>query len=130
MKNNKLFKRSSFLIASALLLAMSCQDEDRFTSQDSQDVTEEALTDSYFQDTDDMASVALQSDNATDGGRIASGGRNITIQDERFCSGAVITIEPADNSTPEVPRGVITVDFGTTGCKDLRDNTRTGKIIF
>lgn len=118
------------MIVSALLLTMSCQDEDRFTSQDSQDVTEEALTDSYFQDTDDMASVALQSDNATDGGRIASGGRDITIQDERFCAGAVITIESTDGSTPDVPKGVITVDFGTTGCKDSRDNTRTGKIIF
>ena len=78
-----------------------------------------------------MAGVALQSDAATNGGRIATGGRSITIQDDRFkCNGIVITIEETAGSTVDVPKGKITVDFGTTGCTDLKGNVRTGKLFF
>jgi hypothetical protein len=131
MKTNKLLKSTTVLMISAIALVSSCNDEERITLKDTQDITEEALTDSYFQDMDDMAGVAVQSDASTAGGRVASGARSITVQDDRFsCSGIVVTIEPDAASTQEVPKGKITVDFGTTGCKDLRGNERTGKLIF
>jgi hypothetical protein len=131
MKNNKLFKGATILMISAITLVSSCSEEDRITSQDSQDITEEAVTDSYFQDMDDMAGIALQSASETNGGRSAIGGRQISIEDDRMnCSGIVINIEPSAQSTVDVPKGVITVDFGTTGCADLRGNIRTGKVIF
>jgi hypothetical protein len=42
----------------------------------------------------------------------------------------VVTIEPDPASTVAVPKGKITVNFGTTGCTDLRGNVRTGKLFF
>lgn len=119
------------MIIAAVALISSCNDEERITAKDTQDISEEAETDSYFQDMDDMAGIAMQSDAATNGGRVATGARTITVQDDRFnCSGIVVTIEPDPNSTLEVPKGKITVDFGTTGCTDARGNVRTGKLFF
>jgi hypothetical protein len=137
MKNNKLLKSTSILMIASIAWMSSCKDEEKISARDTQDVTEEAVTDTYFQDMDDMAGVAVQSDAATNGrladgrtgGRI--GGREVTgvITDDRFkCSGATVTIVADLNST--TPKGVITVNFGTTGCHDLRGNTRTGKLFF
>ncbi|HEY3403802.1 MAG TPA: hypothetical protein VGK59_10475 [Ohtaekwangia sp.] len=120
-------KLSSLCIITAL--ALSCQEEEQgLTRGDTQDITEEALTDSYFQDMDDLGSVAIDapSDETFEGGRKQT---SITINDDRFdCEGVVITINAT--GTPETPQGTITVDFGTTGCTDLRGNVRTGKLIF
>jgi hypothetical protein len=130
MKTNKFFKSTTLLLIS-MVLVYSCKDEDRISQSDTQDIKEEAETDTYFQDMDDMAGVAVQSDPATSTGRSADGARSITIQDDRFnCNGIVVTIEPSPNSTAQLPSGKITVDFGTTGCADLRGNVRKGKLIF
>ena len=115
---------------SATAIVFSCKEDERLTTQDSQDITEEAVTDSYFQDTDDMAGVAVESPSESE----FSGGRGkgtITIDDNRFkCSSITVTLERGANSTPQNPAGVITVDFGTAGCEDLRGNVRKGKLIF
>ncbi len=115
-------------IGAASLLS-SCTDENRLTLEDAQDITEEAVTDSYFQDMDDMAGVAVGSptDDQFSGGRVST---TITITDDRFqCNGIVLTIEPGSESTPNEPYGVLTVDFGE-GCTDLKGNIRSGKLIF
>jgi hypothetical protein len=119
-------------IASLTLIAMvglfsSCKEEDRLTAGDTQDISEEAMTDSYFQDTDDMGGKAIESpdDQEYAGGRKAG---IITIIDDRFCSGASISIDATGNI--ENPQGVITVDFGVLGCSDSRGNIRKGKIKF
>ena len=128
--NNLFGKIAAFALIGGIFFVTSCTDEDRLTLADTQDITEEAITDSYFQDMDDMAGVAIGSPNDTQlsGGRVAS---TITIQDQRFnCEGIVITVEPGPNSTVDVPQGVLTINFGTTGCTDLRGNIRTGKLIF
>jgi hypothetical protein len=128
---NKLLKVTSYFVLGALFVIASCNDEDRVTPEDQQDITEEATTDAYFQDADDMAGIAISADNATAGGRVAAGARTITIQDERFnCSGVVVEITPAANSTSDIPKGTIVVNFGTTGCADAQGNVRKGKIIF
>jgi hypothetical protein len=123
----------SLLIVSAFALVLSCKDEtERLTASDTQDISEEAVTDSYFQDMDDMASVAIETPSDTDYGQ----GRAKTtfeINDSRFkCTGSPITltIEKASGSTVEHPQGVITVDYGTTGCTDANGNIRKGKLIF
>ena len=47
MKTKKLFKSATFLIIAAAVLVSSCnKDEERITIQDTQDLTEEAVTDS------------------------------------------------------------------------------------
>ncbi|MEP6735263.1 MAG: hypothetical protein ABJA70_07085 [Chryseolinea sp.] len=121
------------LAASCLIIGLavmfSCNTEDRLTINDTQEITEESVTDSYYSDMDDMASVtvAAPADNQYSGGRVAT---SLTIQDLRFCAGTVVTITPSDGSTPNEPKGVITVDFGTVGCSDQKGNIRTGKLIF
>ncbi len=111
----------------AATLLYSCKEEDRLTLQDTQDITEEAVTDSYFQDMDDMAGVSLDSQSSTDlnGGRVSS---VLTIGDDRFTC-ATVTLEVTGN--PEAPSGLITVDFGVSpGCTDSKGNTRIGKLYY
>jgi hypothetical protein len=131
MKTKILLKRSSILMIAAICLITSCNDDERITAQDSQDISEEAVTDSYFQDMDDMAGVAVEAPSETEysGGRTQS---TFQVSDTRFrCDGAplTLTLTRSANSTPTTPSGVITVDFGT-GCTDLRGNTRSGKLTF
>lgn len=128
MKTNLFSKVSSLSLMLATVLLLSCQEEERLTRRDTQAITEEALTDSYFQDMDDLGNVAIaaSSDDQLEGGRKSS---TITINDDRFnCDGVEVTIEATGDA--EAPSGIITVDFGTTGCTDLRGNVRTGKLIF
>lgn len=127
---NNLVKIAALAMFGGIFFVTSCTDEDRLTIADTQDITEEALTDSYFQDMDDMAGVAINAPNETQlsSGRIST---TITIEDQRFkCAGVVVTVTPGPNSTVDVPQGVLTIDFGTTGCTDLKGNIRTGKLIF
>jgi hypothetical protein len=131
MKTKNLLKSASIFMIAAIAFITSCNEEERITAQDSQDISEEAVTDSYFQDMDDMAGVAVEAPSDTDfsGGRTNS---TFEVSDTRFrCNGSplTLTLERAANSTPSNPSGVITVDFGT-GCTDLRGNVRTGKLIF
>jgi hypothetical protein len=121
---------SSILLGSMLVLAGCEKDDERLTASDTRDISEEAIVDAYYQDIDDLGNVAIDapSDNQYSGGRTKT---TITIEDERFsCDGVVVTIEPGVNSTIEEPYGVLTVDFGTAGCTDLRGNIRKGKLIF
>ncbi|NJM26767.1 MAG: hypothetical protein HC859_16115 [Bacteroidia bacterium] len=130
---NKSFLRAASVAAIVgVSLISACVDEDRLTVQDVADVTEEAVSDYYYQDMDDMSGVTIgtPTDEQYEGGRVAAT-YNITVNDDRMqCGGVVVTLETGENSTPDVPTGVITVDFGTTGCTDLRGNVRKGKIIF
>ncbi len=121
-------KSVSILMIAVTFLVFSCKDEERITNQDTQDITEEALTDSYYQDMDDMAGVAVESpsENEFSGGR---GKGTITINDNRFDCALTVTIERT-NSDQAHPTGIITVDFGTAGCEDNRGNERKGKLIF
>jgi hypothetical protein len=127
----KLFKTSSILLMSAVLFVTSCDEEERISAQDTEDISEEALTDSYFQDVDDMAAVAIQAPSETE----FNGGREkttIEVTDGRFrCDGSalLVTFERLEGSTPTVPKGRLIVDFGQTGCTDPRSNVRKGKLI-
>jgi hypothetical protein len=120
----------SVLALTALVVAFSCGKDDENTPlKNSSDIKEEALTDLYFQDVDDLGTVALNaaSDNEYSGGRV---GTTIVINDYRVCDGASVTIEPGEGSTIDQPNGVVTIDFGTSGCTDVKGNIRKGKIIF
>jgi hypothetical protein len=122
-------KNLAYAVVGFVLFLASC-DENKidFNSSDSQNVENEASTDGYFEDADDISSVAVWSDNATSTGKVeSSGGRKITIADLRF-SCATVTIEPGANNSSASPAGTITIDFGT-GCTDTKGNVRKGKII-
>ena len=81
--NNVFGKIAALSLIGGVMLVTSCNEEERLTVTDTQDITEEAITDSYFQDMDDMAGVAMNapSDAQYSGGRSAT---TITIQDQRF----------------------------------------------
>ncbi|MBL7844609.1 MAG: hypothetical protein JNK44_12145 [Cyclobacteriaceae bacterium] len=134
MKTISFFKKTLvYMNIVALGVVVSCTDESAQLQQEAADIAEDAITDYYFEDVDDMTGLAMLSDNATDdggdGGRVAEGHRVITIQDPRFnCSGVVITITMDAASTPNVPKGQIVIDFGN-GCTDLLGNLRKGKIV-
>ena len=127
MKLTNLFAKVAALsLVGTVAVFTSCKDEEeRLTASDTQDITEEALTDTYFQDLDDIGGVVIASPDDDDysGGRSAT---TITITDDR-CKCAVVTIEA--NGTIEHPEGLITVDFGE-GCIDDRFNIRKGKLKF
>jgi hypothetical protein len=127
MNVNLKFKISSMAIISAICVIFSCRDE-HVTIDDTKDISEETVTDSYFQDMDDMAGVAIEAPSQDNfGGRISG---TITVEDQRFkCTGTVVTLTRAENSTPDHPIGTIVVDFGA-GCTDQKGNIRTGKLTF
>lgn len=132
MLKSNVVKLSTVALMASILVITSCKDEvpDRITLQDSADLTDEAIAEAYFEDLDDMAGLAIHapSDTEFSGGRAAS---TVSIEDHRFkCDGIVVTIVPDDDSTPQLPKGVLTVDFGTSGCTDLKGNVRKGKLIF
>jgi len=121
-------RRSGTGLILAVFIMFSCKEEDRLTVTDTEEIAEESVTDSYFLDMDDMATVAVgaPTDNQYSGGRAAT---TITVSDLRFCPGVVVTITPGPNSTVSAPNGVMTVDFGT-GCTDSKGNIRSGKLFF
>ena len=130
MKTNSLLKRSSILMMVAISLIVSCNDEERITGEDSQDLSEEAVTDSYFQDIDDMVGVAIETPTEA---QYSSGRTKATFQvsDSRFrCDGAplTVTLNTGTTSTLASPRGSIIIDFGT-GCTDARGNVRSGSLV-
>jgi hypothetical protein len=110
-------------------LAVSCVDEVVPYQEEAAYVSEDAITDAYFEDADDMAGIVLLADEGPSTGGKVNTTRPITVNgDSRFCPGVVITIAIDPESTPEHPIGDITIDFGTEGCTDLRGNVRKGII--
>jgi len=127
--NNFLSKTVAMAAILALGFAMSCQEDDTPYAIEASYVAEETVTDYYFEDADDLAGVALQSDEGTSGGRVAEGPRSITINDPRCsCDNLTVTITFTPNSTIQVPVGDIVIDFGE-GCEDFLGNIRTGKLL-
>ncbi|MBP9925344.1 MAG: hypothetical protein KBF45_05085 [Cyclobacteriaceae bacterium] len=125
-----LVKSLSSLALFALVFLASCTDDSvKFNTEDSQNVENEATTDSYFEDADDMATIAVAADGSTaSGARESSYGRQgIKPVDMRF-NCATITFLFADNNSTTTPHGFITIDFGD-GCTDAKGNVRKGKII-
>jgi len=123
-------KKLSLGLLLVLMTLWSCSDEvgSAFKANDDANVENEATTDAYFDETDDLSVLAVSSDNSTlNGGKTQTGGRKIIVKDKRLeC--AEVQITPADDSSFEHPKGVITIDFGD-GCEDKKGNVRTGKII-
>lgn len=133
MKVNSFFRKILALVAILSLgAAFSCVEDVQALRQEAADVAEDAITDYFFEDADDMAGLVLVADNGSyeydDGGRMATS-RTIQIQgDSRICNGVIITIDIHEGSTNENPSGTITIDFGD-GCEDVFGNVRKGKII-
>jgi hypothetical protein len=131
MKTNNFLRKAAAMVAVVLLgFAFSCQENEDPYATEASYIAEESLTDVYFEDVDDLAGLAVASDEGTNtGGRVADGPRSIIIGDSRCeCENVTVTITFTPNSTPEVPVGDIVIDFGE-GCEDDNGNVRKGKIL-
>lgn len=120
----------SLLTAGVILLA-SCEDKLDFNAKDTANVENEAEVDGYFEDADDMSVLVVAADPGTLSGSRESGARGIGKDklDSRFaCNSTTVNILLADDSSPAIPHGTITIDFGTDGCTDAKGNVRKGKI--
>ena len=94
----------SFLLAFvASVFLMSCDnDKFDFASSDSENAQNEAVSESYADDADDISSVALSSDDATLNGKVSSTGRRVfkVTDPAKRLDCAEVSIElAADNST-------------------------------
>ena len=125
---------STLIIAFVLLLA-SCSKSTEpvvLDATDTQNVNSESVSDSYSDESTDMANISVAgSGTSYAGGR--SEGEPIVIVglkdiDDKFKC-ATVTIDRTPDSTPARPVGKITIDFGTTDCADGRGVVRKGKII-
>jgi hypothetical protein len=123
--NNFLSKTAAFAAILSLGVAMSCQENEDPFAEEAAYVAEESVTDYYYEDADDMAMVAVASDEGTAGGKLTSGTSTLNVNDDRFCAIVLLTFNEA--STLNHPIGSLDIDFGT-GCPDVRGNVRSGRI--
>ncbi|HZX74133.1 MAG TPA: hypothetical protein VFE57_06925, partial [Cyclobacteriaceae bacterium] len=132
---NTMKKLSYYLSAMLFVVIVSCSDKNEFTATDTQSVDSEANTDSYFEDTDDMATQAVAAnEGATSGSReadISGRSEGSTVPNDGRFTGATVTLTFATDGTNVAGTGTIhgyiVIDFGT-GVTDLRGNVRKGKI--
>lgn len=119
----------SGLLMAGLFTLAACTEDVEINEQDSQNIENEAATDGYYEDADDMAILAVAVESgASTGSRVSTSGRaGVKPADIRFSDCVTVTFEFANDNTQATPHGYITIDFGT-GCTDLHGNTRKGKI--
>ncbi len=128
-----IFKNSllSFALLSLIFLSSCMDDKFELSDQDSQNIENEAVTDGYFEDAEDMATLAVAAEPESEGGRIPSFGRvtGTKPNDLRFQGECVkVMLEIAEDSELGNPHGYITIDFGD-GCTDSKGNIRKGIIM-
>ncbi len=111
-----------------MMVLFSCLEESISSQEDTALITEDAIMDSYYEDTDDLISLVLLSDDIySTGGRVANS-RLVSLNDSRFaCSGVAVTVTPDPKSTLEKPMVTILIDFGDA-CTDAQGNVRKGRI--
>lgn len=120
-----------FALLSLTFLSSCLDDKFELSDQDSQNIENEAVTDGYFEDAEDMATLAVAAEPESEGGRIPSFGRvtGTKPSDLRFQGECVkVMLEIAEDSELGNPHGYITIDFGD-GCTDSKGNIRKGIIM-
>lgn len=138
MKNKFGMSVSTVAVAFLVFLA-SCSEKSGidFNASDGKNVENEAASEAYQADADDMSQSVVVSDNSTATGSREgdAGGRGGTKPsgDSRFTCATVTVDFASDNvvatsNTLANPHGFITINFGTTGCTDAKGNIRKGII--
>jgi hypothetical protein len=131
MKRLNFFKRTlAIVVVGALGFTVSCVNDETALQEEASYVAEDVVSDYALEDADDLAGLAMLSDDGpSTGGKMSGEPRTFTINDPRCnCENFSATITIDANSTPEVPRGQIVLDFGE-GCTGPLGNVRKGKII-
>jgi len=93
MKTNSFFRKSATLVAMISLgFAFSCQENESPYATEASFVAEESVTDSYYQDADDIGAIAVASEPGTAGGKLSSENGILSVVDDRFCANVVVSI--------------------------------------
>lgn len=121
-----LIRMVSVLAVMGLGLMTSCLEDEPEFAKEAGYAIEESNIDAYYADADDMAGVAVSESEETEGGREASGARQLETDDIRFCNSLSVTLD-LDLSTLLRPVGDIVIDFGSS-CEDGLGNVRSGKV--
>ncbi|MBX2896292.1 MAG: hypothetical protein KF763_12660 [Cyclobacteriaceae bacterium] len=119
-----------FTLISITFLSSCLDDKFELSDLDSQNIENEAVTDSYFEDAEDMSALAVAVEPASEGGRLSLNGKveGTKPADFRFEGNCVVvTLEMAADTQPGNPHGYIIINFGE-GCTDARGNVRKGII--
>ena len=122
---------STLIIAFVLLLA-SCSKSTEpvvLDATDTQNVNSESVSDSYSDESTDMANISIAGAGSQYAGRSEGDIAGLKDIDDKFKCATVTIERTLTISTQERPVGKITIDFGTTDCADGRGVVRKGKII-
>ncbi len=121
-----------YLAIAGTAVTWSCKEDEETPLTNGSDIKEEAVTDYYFQDIDDLGSISFDFAEDEDYRGAEPGRRNTTIDvdDYRICDDTDVTITLSEGSSYDNPKGVLVIDFGTTGCTDAKGNTRKGIVKF
>ena len=116
------------MVAVTMAFVWSCSKDDAtpaVSSTDTANVQGEAVTDSYYDESNDFSSTAVSGTPETSTGRV----EGLGDLDSRL-SCALVTVVKTAGGTANTPNynGTITIDF-KTGCTDAKGNVRKGKII-
>lgn len=124
-------KLLSLLAIGAVLSMLSCgEDVERALNEEQEAaVNDQSQTEAYFNEAGDMSTAAYNSPKQSDlsGGR-SNGTISVTVEGDTRFNGATITLVTDAASTPLVPIGMITIDFGS-GQTDPKGIVRSGKIL-
>ncbi len=107
-----------FAVMSFVISSCSKSSEDTFSTSDSANASNESTTENTGNETEDMATSALN------GSSQSISGRAEAVTDNRFCTGTTI-----DYSKVVGTGGTITITFPTDGCTDSKGNVRKGQIV-
>lgn len=121
------------MVVLTMAFIWSCSEEETavVTNEDTQNVQGESVTDSYYDESNDFSSIAIigTSETLTGRGGSASGREVAGLGDlDNRLACAVVTVVKDADSSPNLPKGTITIDF-KDGCTDAKGNIRKGQII-
>jgi hypothetical protein len=114
------FSLAAFIIAT--FLVSSCDDaEENLSTENTQNSNNESTLESTSDELDDLATIALNSQDAASGGRIRA------FNDHRLaCEGT--TVVPS-NVSGDKTSGTVTITFPASGCEDNHGNVRKGTVV-
>jgi hypothetical protein len=116
----KKFLLNVFVIASVAFVVPSCNEDETLPTEYTESSSNESVLESTTDELDDLAAIALNSQDQAAGGRIS------TIDDDRMnCDGTTVTFS---NVSTDHTSGTVTIAFGPDGCTDDRGNVRKGTI--
>lgn len=122
-------KIASSVAMAVLLLVSSCKnDTELLNGVDIQNINSEAVSDSYSDENNDIANVAIAGVTDQQYGQARTEGDSVTrlgkLDDRLKCATVTIT---RTSTNKDAPAGNIVIDFGS-GCADMRGIVRKGKI--